>query len=742
MTIRTRIIGAALAVVAIANIIYSVYFIDRERRAARLRLETSMEETNRLLGSVVAGPLYDGNLEQITSDLNSFFLNPDIVRISLRENRGDIAVMLERSSESALGNLIEVRVPVNRGIDELGEILVSYTTANIEQRLLQSRNELILLSVSSVLALAVVIFFAARGLTKPIDRLTVAARAMADGNLDQHIEPGGAQEIEVLGQSFVRMRQVIRKKMADLAENNRRLLAEISQRREAEQERDRLVSILEATTDIVGMVDPAGKLLYLNRAGRSLFGIEPGAALDRVIPSVHPQWANDMVLEEAIPCAVRDGVWSGETAILAPDGREIPVSQVVLSHTDAQGKVLYLSTIMRDITERKRTETALRVKDDAISASINAIAFADLSGRLSYVNRAFLLMWGYEREDEVVSRSATEFWVDPAEAADVFGVLTTQDDWSGELTARRRDGSPFVVLLSAVVIRDAAGQPVQLMGSFVDITERKEAEHNLRQLTAELEARVHERTAELETANRELEAFSYSVSHDLRAPLRAIDGFSQVLLEDYGANLDAEGLGYLERVRKAVQRMGHLIDDLLQLARVSRAEIHPAPVDLTRLAPEIIAELRETTPRREVAVSIAPGLSARGDPRLLQVVLANLIGNAWKYTGKTDYARIELGAARQDGETVYYVRDNGVGFDMQYAGKLFGAFQRMHNEHEFPGTGVGLATVARIIRRHGGRVWAESEPGKGATFFFTVGRSRGSRGDPPDTGVAATSRTN
>ena len=856
MKIRTRIIGASLAVIAVANIIYSVYFIDRERNEARARLQTTIEETKRLLGSVIAGPLYDGNIEQLSGDLDSFLLNPDIVRIALKENRGDIAITRERGSPGGLGERIEDRVSVHRGIDELGTILVTYTTANIERRLLQSRNELTLLSLASVLGLAVVTFLAARGLTKPIDRLTEAARAMADGKLDQHIEPGGVQEVVVLGQSFVRMRDAIREKMADLAENNRRLHAEMVQRHQAEQERDRLVSILEATTDIVSMADPTGKLLYLNRAGRSKFGIAPGGALDAVIPQAHPEWASNIILERGLPAAVRDGVWSGETAVLARDGSEIPVSQVILSHKDAQGRLLYLSTIMRDITERKRTETALRVKDDAIAASINGIAFADLTGTLTYVNRAFLRMWGYDREEEVIGRPALEFWVDPGEAGRVLGMLTVQDDWSGELRARRPDGSPFVALLSAAVIRDGDGQPVQLMASFVDvterkraeealrqsddrlrqavrvseigifdhdqvgdriywspeqraiygwspdepvplaaffecvhpedrgyialavarahdpqgsglfdvehrivrrdgqtrwlrtraqtffaadggashpvrtvgavldITERKEAEQSLRGLTTELEARVRERTAELEAANQELEAFAYSVSHDLRAPLRAIDGFSRVLVEDHGARLDAEARDHLERVRKAVQRMGNLIDDLLKLARVSRAEMRPDAVDLTQLATEVVAELRGAAPTRQVEVSIAPGLRAHGDRQLLQVVLYNLIENAWKYTGKTVDAVIELGAARENDETVYYVHDNGAGFDMQYAGKLFGAFQRLHSEREFPGTGVGLATVARIIHRHGGRVWAASEPGKGATFFFTVARQR------------------
>ncbi|HLG73726.1 MAG TPA: ATP-binding protein, partial [Chloroflexota bacterium] len=260
--------------------------------------------------------------------------------------------------------------------------------------------------------------------------------------------------------------------------------------------------------------------------------------------------------------------------------------------------------------------------------------------------------------------------------------------------------------------------------SHAALEERAEAlaasEERYRRLSEELEVRVQERTSELQVANQELEAFSYSVSHDLRAPLRSMDGFCQVLIEDYGDVLDETGHDYLNRVRAASQRMAELIDGLLALSRVTRTQLTPEPVDLSALASSILDALAEAEPGRSLTAIVAPDLTARGDPRLLRIVLENLLRNAWKFTARHTSARIEFGACEEDGQRVYFVRDDGAGFDMTYKEKLFGPFQRLHGMTEFEGTGIGLATVQRIIHRHGGRVWAEGEVEQGATFYFTL----------------------
>ena len=296
-----------------------------------------------------------------------------------------------------------------------------------------------------------------------------------------------------------------------------------------------------------------------------------------------------------------------------------------------------------------------------------------------------------------------------------------------EERVRHKDGHWVWVLDRGTVSEwDADGRPVRMTGTALDISERKQAEAEILRLNVELEERVLARTALLEATNKEMEAFVYSVSHDLRAPLRAIDGFSQMVVEDADEKLSAADLEHLQRVRAGAQRMAALIDQLLGLSCATRSAMLIEEVDITALATALLAELREAEPERRVDTVVAQGLAAEADAILLRAILANLLGNAWKFTGKHETARIEVGATYADGERAFFVRDDGAGFDVHSATRLFGAFQRMHAAGEFEGDGIGLATVQRLVTRLGGRVWAEAALEKGATFFFTLPGAPGS----------------
>jgi PAS domain S-box-containing protein len=390
------------------------------------------------------------------------------------------------------------------------------------------------------------------------------------------------------------------------------------------------------------------------------------------------------------------------------DGSQFPV-EVSLSPLTTPDGVL-VSGAIRDITERKLADRQRADLATIVASSADAIVGKTLAGVVTSWNEAAHRLFGYSAE-EMLGSSILRI-VPPEREAEEHAILAAVA--AGEArrfdsVRRREDGRRIDVSITSSPVRDARGRVIGISTVNRDITDRKAAEIAL----------ANAKDA-AESASRELEAFSYSVAHDLRAPLRGMNGFAQVLLDAYKDKFDAEGQDWLREIVLNAQKMAALIDALLGLSRVTRSELHRESVDLSALATAAVAQLRAREPQRDVALVVPPSLHASFDPVLARALVENLVGNAWKFTSKAPAARIELGTTQKDGAPAFFVKDNGAGFDMTYAGKLFAPFQRLHNAQEFPGTGIGLATVQRIVRRHGGRVWAEGAVGAGATFYFTV----------------------
>lgn len=489
----------------------------------------------------------------------------------------------------------------------------------------------------------------------------------------------------------------------------------------------RLRTITDNIPALIGYVDADQRYRFANKAYHDWNGDIPDQLYGRSLRELvgDDYYAQVQPYIEAV-LAGREVTFERRTRSSL---RELYARLTYLPDMDAKGGVAGFYILGYDITERKKAEEALARERTLLRQVIDNLPdhvyVKDRELRYLLVNLPSLKARGVASHDEVVGRSTFDFY--PLDLAAQFDAEDRSIMESGRTLVNReqlsvqRDGQKKWHLTTKVPMLDVHGKIIGIVGINRDITEIKQGQEVIRELNALLEQRVIERTAQLEAANRELESFAYSVSHDLRAPLRSIDGFSQALIEDYRDVLDQTGAGYLQRVRNASQRMAQLIDDLLGLSRITRREMRRESTDLSLLAQEIVADLRKEQPEREVEVSIAPGIRLQADANLLRIALDNLIRNAWKFTGKQPRARIEVGVERQAGGPVYFVRDNGAGFDMSYAGRLFGAFQRLHSEAEFPGTGIGLATVQRVVRRHGGSIWVEAAPGKGATFFFTIG---------------------
>jgi len=495
----------------------------------------------------------------------------------------------------------------------------------------------------------------------------------------------------------------------------------------ADVSRKLLIEITDNSISPIYATDLDGRFLLINKRLESILGVPRESLIGKTRAEVLPpeiasqHWVNDLkVINELKQISI-------EEENIEPDGKHIYIS-VKFPLFNHQGNLHGVGGISTDITERKKMETTLRESEELFRKVFEegplGMAMANLEdGRLTSVNQALCNMLGYTRE-ELLKLTFVDVTHPGHQSEDIEAVKKMLEGkiqcHNTEKRYLKKNGEVIWATRALTKISDIAGQDPYTLSMIMDITEKKLAEEEIKKNSLQLENIVSERTSELKIINKELEAFSYSVSHDLRAPLRSIDGFSQSLLEDYSDKLDDTGKNYLNRVRSAAQRMALLIDDMLNLARVTRTTMNLGSVDLSAIASAICAGLKDNDKKRSAEFTIEPGLNDKADLSLIRAALQNLFDNAWKFTSKNPFTKIEFGQTEIDNRMVYFIRDNGAGFNMEYAEKLFIPFQRLHQQKEFTGTGVGLATVQRIIHRHNGSIWAEGQVNIGATFYFTL----------------------
>ena len=493
---------------------------------------------------------------------------------------------------------------------------------------------------------------------------------------------------------------------------------------------ERYRNIFNNSIEGIFQTTPEGRYRTINPAFARMFGYESPEEMTTAVTNiseqlyVHPEDRKRLI---ALMSATEGMVRDSEVQLIRKDGSQFWISINARILQDGEGNAPIIEGTCMDITERQRAERDLQILSSRNQAMLEAIPDIimemDTNKIYTWANRVGIEFFGAD----VIGKEASYYFEGEQQTYQAVQPIFNghEDIVYVESWQRRRDGKKRLLAWWCQLLKDEFGHMTGALASARDITEIKLAENEIRRLNEELEQRVLQRTAQLEAANKELEAFSYSVSHDLRAPLRAIDGFARIVLEEYAPKLDDEGRRLLDVIAANTHKMGQLIDDLLAFSHLSRQQTAFAPVDLAALAAAVFFELKNLEKGRRIEFKIGALPAAFGDRSLLRLVLQNLLANAIKFTRPRTRARIELAGQAGKGENIYHVKDNGVGFDMEYVHKLFGVFQRLHGSKEFEGTGVGLAIVQRIVLRHGGRVWAKSDKGGGATFYFSLPQEKG-----------------
>ena len=523
-------------------------------------------------------------------------------------------------------------------------------------------------------------------------------------------------------------RQDTKRLITELGTHQIELEMQNEELRRAERElgasRDRYADLYDFAPVGYFTLDDRGMIREVNQSGADLLVLGKRLVLNKPFTSFLLAMSDQRIFRTHCDDAfLKQTRQTCEVSLKRKDAPPVNVQLQSIAVGTTDGKAGSLRMTIIDITERRRAEEELRKSRELLHSVIegtsDAIYVKDLKGRYLLFNTASQGITG-KNSAEVLGKDDT-FLFRPEEAKMVMdgdrAVMKAGTQQTYEETVTTASGEKRTYLSTKGPLFDNEGRLTGLFGIARDIMERKKIQEELQSTHAELERRAYE----LEAVNRELEAFSYTVSHDLKTPLRSIGGFAGALLEDYPDKLNAAGRDYLARITAAALRMSQLIDAMLKMARSTRAEMNENVVNLSSLAKAIAHDLKKRDPGHQVEFVIAEKIKANGDATMMEVLLQNLMENAWKFTSAHRTARIEVGAVERDGKTIYYVRDDGAGFNMHYAGKLFMPFQRLHTDSEFPGIGIGLAIASRIIVRHGGRIWAEAEVEKGATVFFTVG---------------------